>query len=108
MPCRHSNAARFTLPCRTIPTSAARASAKSRTAGWWSDRASPRVAEPMPGRAAAERVRKAIALVNAVADGAGDQDITPNEIAEATRDCLGLAAIQQGSNVRKHLCEALG
>src|SRR5260370_9757306 len=107
MPCRHSNAARFTSPCRTIPTSAARASARSRTAGWWSDRASPRVAESMPGRAPAERVRKAITLVNAVADGAGDEDIRPTEIAEAIRDCLGLAAIQQGSNVRKYLGEAL-
>ncbi len=61
----------------------------------------------MPGRAAAERVRKAIALVNAVADGAGDEDITPTEIAEAIRDCLELAEIEQGSNVRKYLGEAL-
>src|SRR5260370_35176168 len=96
MPCKRSNDARFISPCRTIPTSAARASAKSRTAGWWSDRASPREADPMPGRAAAQRVRKAIALVNAVADGAGDEDITPTEIAEAIRDCLGLAEIEQG------------
>jgi len=79
----------------------------SRTAGWWSDRASPRVADPMPGRAAAERLRKAIALVNAVADGAGDEDITPTEIAEAIRDCLELREIEQGSNVRKYLGEAL-
>ena len=44
----------------------------------------------MPGRAAAELIRKAIALVNSVADGAGDEDITPTEIAEAMRDCLEL------------------
>ena len=37
----------------------------------------------MPGRAAAQRIRKAIALVNEVADGAGDEEITPTEIAEA-------------------------
>src|SRR4029077_14008917 len=101
------NGALFTLPCRTIPTSAARASAKSRIAGWSSDRASPQVADPMPGRAAAERVRKAIALVNAVADGAGDEDITPTEIAEAIRDCLELREIYKGSNVRKYFVEAL-
>jgi hypothetical protein len=59
----------------------------------------------MPGRAAAERVRKAIALV--IADGAGDEDITPTEIAEAIRDCLELAEVEQGSNVRKYLGEAL-
>src|SRR5260370_39120528 len=106
MPCRHSNAARFTSPCRTIPTSAARASAKSRTAGWWSDRASPRVAEPMPGRAAAERVRKAITLVDAVADGPGDEDITPTEIAGRIRDCLELAESQHRCNVRTLLSEA--
>jgi hypothetical protein len=61
----------------------------------------------MPGRAAAERIRKAIALVNAVADGAGDEDLTPTEIAEAIRDCLELSEIEQGSNVRKYLGEAL-
>jgi len=61
----------------------------------------------MSGRAA-ERIRKAIALVNAVADGAGDEEITPTEIAEAVRDCLELGAeIDQRSNVRRYLGEAL-
>jgi trehalose-6-phosphate synthase len=50
------------------------------------------------GRAAGERIRKAIALVNEVA---------PTEIAEAIRDCLELTEIEQGSNVRKYLGEAL-
>src|SRR6266849_6768574 len=61
----------------------------------------------MPGRAAAERIRKAIALVNAVADGAGDEELTPTEMAEAIRDCLELREIAPGSNVRKYLGEAL-
>ena len=60
----------------------------------------------MPGRAA-ERIRTAIALVNSVADGAGDEDITPTEMAEAIRDCLELSAIDRVANVRKYLGEAL-
>ena len=61
----------------------------------------------MPGRTAAERIRKAIALVNSVADGAGDEDITPSEIAEAIRDCLELSDIDSAPNVRRYLGEAL-
>jgi hypothetical protein len=61
----------------------------------------------MPRRAAAERIRKAIAIVNAVADGAGDEDITPTEIAEAIRDCLEEEEIRPGTNVRRYLGEAL-
>jgi hypothetical protein len=61
----------------------------------------------MAGRAAAQRIRKAIALVNSVADGAGDEDITPTEIAEAVRDCLELKEIDLVANVRKYLGEAL-
>jgi hypothetical protein len=56
---------------------------------------------------AAERIRKAIAVVNAAADGAGDEEITPTEIAEAIRDCLELAEIGSIPNVRKYLGEAL-
>src|SRR5207245_3699718 len=106
-PCKPSSGAPSTSRCRTTLTSAARASAKSPIAASWSDRASPRAADPMAGRAAAERIRKAIALVNAVADGAGDEELTPTEIAEAIRDCLELSEIEQGSNVRKYLGEAL-
>jgi hypothetical protein len=65
----------------------------------------------MPGReghgGAAERIRKAIALVNAVADEAGDEDITPSEIAEAIRDCLELSEVDSVPNVRRYLGEAL-
>jgi hypothetical protein len=61
----------------------------------------------MPGRAAAERIRKAIALVNAVEDGAGDEEITPTELAEAIRDCLELRDVDQAPNVRRYLGEAL-
>jgi hypothetical protein len=56
---------------------------------------------------AAERIRRAIAVVNAAADGAGDEEITPTEIAEAIRDCLELAEIGSIPNVRKYLGEAL-
>jgi hypothetical protein len=59
------------------------------------------------GRSAAERIRRAIALVNSVADEAGDEDITPTEIAEAIRDCLELGDLESVPNVRKYLGEAL-
>jgi len=61
----------------------------------------------MPGRAASERIRRAIGLVNSVADGAGDEEITPTEIAEAVRDCLELKEIDAVPNVRRYLGEAL-
>ncbi len=61
----------------------------------------------MTGRAAGERIRKAIALINAVEDGAGDEEITPTEIAEAIRDCLELSDVDRVPNVRKYLGEAL-
>jgi hypothetical protein len=61
----------------------------------------------MPGRAAAERIRKAIAIINAVEDGAGDEEITPTEIAEAIRDCLELKEVDSVPNVRRYLGEAL-
>src|SRR5882762_1958370 len=107
MLCRHSSGAPSTSPSKTTPTSAARASVRSPIAGWWSVPASPRAPDLVAGRAAGERIRKAIALVNEVADGAGDEEITPTEIAEAIRDCLELTEIEQGSNVRKYLGEAL-
>jgi hypothetical protein len=61
----------------------------------------------MTGRAAAERIRKAITLINAVEDGAGDEEITPTEIAEAIRDCLELSDVDRVPNVRRYLGEAL-
>ncbi len=62
---------------------------------------------PGPHRGAAERIRRAIALVNAVADEAGDEEITPTEIAEAVRDCLELSEVDDVPNVRRYLGEAL-
>ncbi len=56
---------------------------------------------------AAERIRKAIAVVNAAADGAGDEEITPTEIAEAIRDCMELPETAAVPKVRKFLAEAL-
>jgi len=61
----------------------------------------------MTARAAAERIRKAIALINAVEDGAGDEEITPTELAEAIRDCLELSDVDRVPNVRRYLGEAL-
>jgi hypothetical protein len=55
----------------------------------------------------ADRIRKAIAVVNAAADGAGDEEITPTEIAEAIRDCLEVPETALVPNVRKYLGEAL-
>ena len=46
-------------------------------------------------------------MVNAAADGAGDEDLTPSEIAEAVRDALELAEIDAVPNVRRYLGEAL-
>ncbi len=59
------------------------------------------------GASAAERIRRAIALVNSVADEAGDEEITPTEIAEAIRDCLELSEVDNVPNVRRYLGEAL-
>ena len=57
--------------------------------------------------AAADEIRRAIAVVNAAADGAGDEEITPTEIAEAIRDCLELTEFDAVPNVRRYLGEAL-
>lgn len=61
----------------------------------------------MPGLSGAAQIRRAIALINSVADGAGDEEITPTEIAEAIRDCLELADVDRVPNVRRYLGEAL-
>ena len=45
--------------------------------------------------------------MNAIADGAGDEELTPTEIAEAIRDCLELRQVDEVPNVRKYLGEAL-
>ena len=54
----------------------------------------------------ARQIRRAVSLVNSVADEAGDEEITPSEIAEAIRDATeaGAAAPEK---VRRYLLEAL-
>lgn len=80
--------------------------ARSPTAESWSDRAR-RLSSNGAGGAAAERIRRAIALVNSVADEAGDEEITPTDVAEAIRDCLELTEVDEVPNVRRYLGEAL-
>lgn len=60
----------------------------------------------MPAKAAREHVREAIRLVDAAADGADDDAITPSEIAAEIRDALEMAD-DLPPRVRKYLLEAL-
>ena len=91
------------------PTSPAPASARSPSGESWSGRGSQLQTDGNGslGGSAADRIRKAIALVNSVADEAGDEEITPTEIAEAIRDCLELSEVDDVPNVRRYLGEAL-
>src|SRR5258708_21668377 len=109
MPCSRSRGGRLILRSKAIPRLPARASARNPSGEWWSGSESRAPSSPsrMTARAAAERIRKAIALINAVEDGAGDEDITPTEIAEAIRDCLELSDVDRVPNVRRYLGEAL-
>ena len=56
---------------------------------------------------AAEHIRRAIALVNAVSDGPTDEEITPSEIAEAIRDALEDAEGDLPPTAHRYLVEAL-
>ena len=59
---------------------------------------------------AADLVRRAIALVNAAADGADDEEVTPSEIAEVIRDAREAADLRthpQAERVQRFLGEAL-
>jgi hypothetical protein len=56
---------------------------------------------------AAEHIRRAIALVNAVSDGPTDEEITPSEIAEAIRDALEEDAGELAPPAHRYLVEAL-
>src|SRR4029077_14882388 len=104
MPCSPSSDERSIWPSRGTLRSPARASARSPSGASWSGSASlPPSNGSMTGRAAAERIRKAIALINEVEDGAGDEEITPTEIAEAIRDCLELRDVDHVPNVRRYL-----
>ena len=57
-------------------------------------------------REAAEHIRRAIALVNAVSDGPTDEEITPSEIAEAIRDALEIGG-ELLPPAHRYLVEAL-
>jgi hypothetical protein len=52
-------------------------------------------------------IRGAIALANAAADGAGDEEVTPSELAEGIRDALEDPELTRDLQVRKYLNEAL-
>jgi len=54
-----------------------------------------------------ELIRRAIALTNAAADDAGDEEVTPSEIAEVIRDALESAEVGQDRQVVRYLHEAL-
>jgi hypothetical protein len=56
---------------------------------------------------AAEHIRRAIALVNAVSDGPTDEEITPSEIAEAIRDALEDGEGELAPQAHRYLVEAL-
>lgn len=56
---------------------------------------------------ATDHIRRAIGLVNDAADGTGDQDITPSEIAEAVRDALEMSTDDMPAKARLYLNEAL-
>jgi hypothetical protein len=60
------------------------------------------------GTALRDRIRRAVNLVNAAADGAGDEDVTPSGIAEAIRDSLEEHAPRsEHDKVGRYLLEAL-
>ncbi len=46
-------------------------------------------------------------LVNAAADGAGDEEVTPSEIAEVIRDAMEATSAAELPRVRRFLGEAL-
>ena len=56
---------------------------------------------------AAEHIRRAISLVNAVSDGPTDEEITPSEIAEAIRDALEEGEGELPPPSHRYLVEAL-
>jgi hypothetical protein len=64
----------------------------------------------VPAAGAADVVRRAIALVNAAADGADDEEVTPSAIAEVIRDARespDLSGHPQEARVQRFLGEAL-
>ncbi|HEY4025584.1 MAG TPA: hypothetical protein VGO86_04055 [Candidatus Dormibacteraeota bacterium] len=61
----------------------------------------------MTATAGVELIRRAIGLANAAADGAGDEEVTPSEIAEVIRDALESSELTHDRQVVRYLQEAL-
>jgi hypothetical protein len=57
--------------------------------------------------AGVELIRRAIGLANAAADGAGDEEVTPSQIAEVIRDALEAPELTRDRQVVRYLQEAL-
>jgi hypothetical protein len=55
----------------------------------------------------ADLIRTAIAIVNSAADGAGDEEVTPSEMAEAIRDAMESPDLAAAPKVRSYLGDAL-
>lgn len=61
----------------------------------------------MTAASGVELIRRAIGLATAAADGAGDEEVTPSEIAEVIRDALESPDLTRDRQVVKYLQEAL-
>lgn len=62
------------------------------------------------GQSVAQEIRRAIGLLNAAADGADDEEVTPSVIAEVIRDAReapGIESLPGRERVQKFLGEAL-
>lgn len=62
---------------------------------------------PEPGDSGPELIRRAIALATGAADDAGDEEITPSEIAGVIRDALEIPELLENQQVVRYLHEAL-
>ena len=56
---------------------------------------------------AADHIRQAISLVDAVSDAPTEEEITPSEIAEAVRDAIEAAGGELPPQAQRYLSEAL-
>lgn len=60
-----------------------------------------------PEVSGAERIRRAIQLANDAADGAGDEEVTPSEIARAIEDALKAPDVGHDRGTEQYLRDAL-
>src|SRR6266487_855979 len=70
-------------------------------------RPAPKPAGGLTTASAFDLIRRAISLANAAADGAGDEEVTPSEIAEVIRDALESPELTRDRHVIRYLQEAL-